>query len=466
MRWVSSLLVVGLGLGVGGSASTAYGFCGFFVSNQDGKLSNHASQVALVRQGHRTALTMSNDYQGPPENFALVVPVPVVLKKEDVKTLPSTVFDHIDALTAPRLVEYWEQDPCGPTYDLSRMGRAGVMPAPKSAAVDRSDEKLGVKIEARFSVGEYQILILSARESGGLETWLHATGYHIPDGAAAALAPYIHDQMKFFVAKVDITKVQRNQQGSVVLSPLRVSYDSDELRLPVRLGLLNANGKQDLIVYTLHPTSRFEVANYKNIFIPTNLDVADQVRTHFGSFYAELFDAALNQAGGKAIVTEYAWQSTSCDPCPTPVLDASELATLGVDVAQLPGGAMGGVVLTRMHARYDKSTLSDDLIFKEAPAVMGGRSQGNGQSADSGASTQNAYGNNFQGRYIIRHYWTGALSCAHPVYDNWGGPTDGSHGRPAAARNLADAPRGQVSLNKVLYSPVPTLNIPAHPHRR
>ncbi len=49
------------------ASSAAYAFCGFFVSNQDGKLSNHASQVALVRQGHHTSLTMSNDYQGPPE---------------------------------------------------------------------------------------------------------------------------------------------------------------------------------------------------------------------------------------------------------------------------------------------------------------------------------------------------------------------------------------------------------------
>ncbi len=330
-------------------------------------------------------------------------------------------------------------------------------------------KKLGVKIEARFAVGEYQILILSARDSGGLETWLHLNNYKVPDGASTALAPYIHQQMKFFVAKVDITKVHRNENHAVVLSPLRVSYDSDEVRLPVRLGLLNANGKQDLIVYTLHPTSRFEVANYKNIFIPTNLDVADGVRASFGSFYAELFDAALAQAGGKAIVTEYAWQSTSCDPCPTPVLDSNELATLGVDVNQLPGGAYGGVVLTRMHARYDKDTLSDDLIFREAPAVMGGRAQWNGTSADSGATTQGAYGNNFQGRYIIRHYWQGAVTCSNPRYDIWGGPTGNQSpggSSPVAARNLADAPRGKVALKSVLYSPVPTLGIPAHPHRR
>src|SRR5258706_16040859 len=91
-------------------------FCGFFVGDGNSKLTNNASQVALLRNGHRTVMSMSNNYQGPPENFAMVVPVPVVLHKEDVKTLAPDVFDHIDALSAPRLVEYWEQDPCRPMY--------------------------------------------------------------------------------------------------------------------------------------------------------------------------------------------------------------------------------------------------------------------------------------------------------------------------------------------------------------
>src|SRR4029078_6631927 len=90
---------------------------------------------------------------------------------------------------------------------------------------EKSAKKLGVTIEARFQEGEYEILILSAKDSGGLDTWLRLNHYKIPEGAAAALAPYIRDQMKFFVAKIDITKVKRDDHGAVVLSPLRFSYD-------------------------------------------------------------------------------------------------------------------------------------------------------------------------------------------------------------------------------------------------
>ena len=268
--------------------------------------------------------------------------MPVVLQKEDVKTLPADVFDRVDSLSAPRLVEYWEQDPCSRRAVRARGEVQCEMGAEPCAGAGRrrEDEDLGVTIEAQFVVGEYEIVILSATDSSGLETWLRREKYKIPQGAAEALAPYVRDKTKFFVAKVDIKKVKRDAQGVVQLSPLRFSFDANELRLPVRLGLLNAGGKQDLIVYVIHPTSRFEVANYANTFIPTNLEVADGVRNNFAAFFAELFDATVEKMGRKVVVTEYAWQTTGCDPCPTPPLSADDLATLGLDVLEGIGVAV------------------------------------------------------------------------------------------------------------------------------
>jgi hypothetical protein len=333
----------------------------------------------------------------------------------------------------------------------------------------------GVKVEARFAVGEYEIVILSAKDSGGLERWLTDYHYKIPQGAAEALAPYVRDQMKFFVAKVNIQKVKKNAQGLVVLSPLRVAFEAEELRLPVRLGLLNAAEKQDLIVYVLHPDSRFEVANYPNVFIPTNLEVVNEVRKSFPAFYAELFDATLEKAKRRAVVTEYAWQTTSCDPCPTPPLLPSDLATLGApvergDADEEPAvrgrsyhGSFAPWVLTRLHTRYDRATLSEDLIFRKARPVVGGRASWDGTALDTGAGPASDEVNNFQGRYIIRHYWTGPVKCQNPRYGAWGGPPNGGAPEPEAARGLALAPRGKVALKKVVQSPVPSLGLPGQP---
>jgi hypothetical protein len=207
-------------------APTASAFCGFYVGGADAKLFNNATQVVLMREGTRTVLSMQNNYEGPPANFAMVVPVPVVLQKENVKTLPKDIFAKVDALSAPRLVEYWEQDPCGVVQHEERMrGGAPRSPAPVARAESAAKADLGVTVEAQFTVGEYDIVILSAKDSNGLETWLKQEKYVIPEGAAPFFKPYVQSGSKFFVARVDTSKVTF-QKGQAMLSPLRFHYDA------------------------------------------------------------------------------------------------------------------------------------------------------------------------------------------------------------------------------------------------
>src|SRR5579863_10490726 len=320
------------------AARDAGAFCGFYVSGADNRLTNNATQVVLMREGQRTVLSMQNSYQGPPQDFAMVVPVPVVLQKENVKTLAPGVFDHIDQLTAPRLVEYWEQNPCpqgigggpGGTGQGFGSGHGRLGGAHSIAAAAPA-----VKVEAQFSVGEYDIVVLSATDATALDTWLHDNNYKIPAGAEPYLRPYVQMGMKFFVAKVDVKKVTFERIGNgperAILSPLRFHYDSDSFNLPVRLGLINSGGTLDLVVTILARNQRYEVANYDNIAIPTNIDVSNATRASFGAFYTTLFDQTLAKHP-HAVVTEYSWQATSCDPCPTPPLEPGELVTLGADV--------------------------------------------------------------------------------------------------------------------------------------
>jgi TonB family protein len=324
--------------------SSAHAFCGFYVSGADGALYNDATLVVLMREGNQTVLSMQNDYRGPPEDFALVVPVPTVLQQENVRTLPRDVFARIERLSAPRLVEYWEQDPCNQTIGLSALGTIGHGSGTGRGYSVGAGGGL-VTVEARFEVGEYDIVILGARDSAALETWLRDNRYRIPEGAAAVLRPYVEASTKFFVARVNVERVQF-QNGRAVLSPLRVHYTSDELALPIRLGLLNSSGSQDLIVHVLARNMRYEVANRPNVTIPTNLDVTAAARERFGEVYAALFDRTVAEHPG-AVVTEYAWQATSCDPCPPEaVLRDEDLATLGADVTlgpQAPAAMMSNV---------------------------------------------------------------------------------------------------------------------------
>ena len=445
-----------------GTPIAAHAFCGFFIdAGTGGDMFNNATEVVLMRAGTRTVLAMQNNYQGPVKDFALVVPVPTVLHEGDVKTIDPAIFAKVDRMSSPRLVEYWEQDPCaqgrGQDDEDGAPMASGAM-APRKSSAEKEDA-YHVTIEAKFVVGEYNVVILSAKDSTGLDGYLRSEHYQIPKGAEPLLRPYVEGGMKFFVAKVDPKKV-RFVNGQAMLSPLRFHYDSEEFALPIRLGLANSHGVQDLIVNILSPDTRYELANYKNVTIPTNLDVRDVVRGRFGEFYAALFDRTIAANPG-AVVTEYAWDASSCDPCPGPELDGGDFATLGADV--IGDKAAGTFVLTRLHARYGTTGAPNDLVFRAGKPIVGGREErdAHGQLEERSRISDDV--NNFQGRYAIRHPWTGPVACANPVRGVWGEDPNGNGGGTIAvpAVDTAFAPRGQIALPTVVVKDIPELGIVA-----
>lgn len=331
-KWVGALVAAGVCLAVPAAAEA---FCGFYVSNGSTDLYNNATQVALLRHEQTTVMSMRNNYEGPPEDFAMVVPVPVVLEEEYVKTLEDEVFDRLRTQTAPRLVEYWQQDPCPePTRVQKRKARGiGDLSATGATAESGGKEtgKSAVKVEAEFDVGEYEIVILSSEESRALDRWLRDNNYKIPEGAEKYFRPYVEKGSYFFVAKVDVSKVEF-EDGEATLSPIRFHYDREDFRLPIRLGLLNSKGTQDLLVHILAKDQRYRVANRPNRTVPTNLPVDESVQSNFGGFYESLFRWTIEE-DPRTVVTEYAWEAGKCDPCPPRQISADDFVTLGGDVA-------------------------------------------------------------------------------------------------------------------------------------
>jgi hypothetical protein len=114
-----------------------------------------------------------------------------------------------------------------------------------------------------------------------------------------------------------------------------------------------------------------------------------------------------------------------------------------------------------LHARYTRDSLGDDLIFKEATPIAGGRELRLNAELETGAVS--SLSNAFQGRYAVRHPWTGPVACAEPVRNVWGPPPSGLDNGPAkAARDLAYAPRGgNVQLASFLRSDVAALDVKA-----
>ncbi|MDP4149600.1 MAG: DUF2330 domain-containing protein [Bacteroidota bacterium] len=379
----------------------AMAFCGFYVSKADGTLKNKTSQVIIVHDGDRNTITLFNDFKGNPKDFAMVVPVPVVLKQSDIKVVDQQIFTTLNEYSKPRLVEYYDENPCQSARLEEDRALSGMAPGVVVMGYGTAKRKdLGVKVEAKYLVGEYDILILSAKESSGLKTWLTENGYKIPEGANEVLDPYIRSNLKFFVVKVN--EEEKKKLPGDFLRPIQISFNSPKFMLPIRLGMANADGDQDLIVYAFSKKGRVECANYRTVALPTGRKVPLFVVNNFQNFYGNLFQYQWTGEGRSVAMLEYAWDVSpsnyvKCDPCVATAPSTQDLLQSGVWwVSRGPeyqgyggdGDGSNNVYFTRLHIRYNRRAFPQDLMFQETPNRE-----------------------NYQARYVITHPATGDLNC-------------------------------------------------------
>ncbi len=428
-------------------ANQALAFCGFYVAKADTDIFNEASKVVIARDDDKTVITMVNDFKGDLDEFAMVVPVPTFLEEGQINVGNSATVDHLDAYTAPRLVEYFDDNPCNiRRYEMMAMRSNAVM----EDAGPLMEKDLGVTVEAEYTVGEYDIIILSAKESDGLTVWLNSNGYKIPEGAERVLESYIKQGTRFFVAKVNLQ--EQAKTGYQFLRPLQIAFESPKFMLPIRLGTVNAKDTQELFVFTLTRKGRVETSNYRTVKIPSDLDVPLYVQDEFSAFYTDMFKTAWQRESGKAVFLEYAWDMNWCDPCAADPLSHEQLKQLGVfwldDTPSTKPGIMPSprpmpqsqardVFVTRLHLRYNGDLFPEDLMFK--------------QTADR---------SNFQGRYITRHPWDGTEQCEQADRYRAGLPDRFNQ----EAKNLANITgwsiadiRQKMAQNKQVFEPKPVL---------
>lgn len=347
--------------------TAAQAFCGHYVGQPGNELYSGVSEVVLTRQGTTTTLTLANDYQGDLTEFAVLIPVPPGVTEDDVTLAPADLLGRVREYSAPRYVEY----SCNDLYPKGGGGCRGLGCRAESNLQLRDSSaggafegapSLDVTVEQEFAVGSYEIVVLSSTDAGDLMTWLNNEGYGVSDEAEEVLTDYVEAGSQFFAAKVSLDDPIVG--GGTFLEPLQVSYESEVMSLPIRLGTLNSPGVQDLILYVINVAGEdgsnggpVGIANYPEVEVETNCLVEEEP-ANFAEFYAGQLDDAFGDEPA-AWASEYAWNPSGCDPCPPGgSMTPEDMVSLGVAEEQI-----WGATLTRLHMRYTADAAAEDLVL-------------------------------------------------------------------------------------------------------
>lgn len=335
-------------------APSAAAFCGTFVGPSGAALVNRASQVVVAREGDHTTLTLAADYEGDLADFALLVPLPTAVTEDDVHVVDPDLIARVDEYSSPRMVEYTCDDVLSAERDTTPL--IGCGGASKDASVYSSADAalsyggVTVDVEAYFVEGEYTVAVLSAEESEGLMGWLDQNGYAVPEGGEDILQEYIDAGAHFLAARVTLP-----QAGATWLSPLQIAYDSEVWSLPIRIGTINAEDAQEVLVYALTAGGQVGISNYPQLEPDDECMLRDADLV--GGYQAELDG---EWAEGPGWVLEHAWSlTTSCDPCTaTTGLTPDELHALGLTTYH--------AFLTRLRVHYAKAQAAEDLVLYDS----------------------------------------------------------------------------------------------------
>ena len=327
------------------SNTTAWAFPGVLVGVTPRPPQVSTTELVVMQQGGLSVVTLSVDYLGPFERFALLVLVPRDVERQRLKTVKHEFIARLEQLTAPRVFEFWEQDPCvpGPAQQAwqehVRVKNRGfltpdVMP-PRDAHYPVSNE-LSIPAAPVFkeTENEFSYQLLRPKSSAELQRWLEKRGYRIVPGTLEPLIDRLESDVQILVAEVAVDRAELIDGEHLQLGGIR--YWSRRPLLPIleSLGRENLGPQHDLFVYTLHREHRFQPAHQKHLFAPTNLKVTAALGARVGLLYNTLFERLLSRAPGAA-VTEFVGPSEECgEPCSNAPLELRELLTFGGDVLE------------------------------------------------------------------------------------------------------------------------------------
>jgi hypothetical protein len=269
--------------------ATAFACGGFFCANQE--IDQSAERIVFTEDPETGDLETHVQvfYDGPSEDFAWVIPAPVV---PEVFLSTDEMFDDIADLYRPLFRRRTEEvGTCD--HGLSYGYYGGGMNGGGGGYASTSAGTAPVQVVATSDVGPYETVTLKADSSEALEQWLLDSGLSLPEGIADKLAPYVASD-HYFVAM----RMGKNEStGSI--QPVGLRYPASGMSVPIQLTSIAALPDTRLEVYVLGE-HRAVPDSYLHVRInPAAIDWFG------GDNYDSVVTRAADEAGSHAFATDY-----------------------------------------------------------------------------------------------------------------------------------------------------------------
>jgi hypothetical protein len=226
-------------------------------------------------------------YQGPPTEFAWIVPVsdaPELFVSNDA------LFNVLQGFTRPTFDLWYEATGECQVWMWDDAVNANGLPSPPPP-----NEGGEVTVVSQQQVGPYDTVVLTANDEGALITWLQDNGYQIPDALESVLAPYVANRRHFVALRLS----SGNDTGDLV--PLGMRYPGTQPSIPIQLTSVAATPDMQLVTYVLGD-ARAVPTNYLHV----ELNEAAIDWFSYGTNYLDVLSRAADEAGGHAFATEFA----------------------------------------------------------------------------------------------------------------------------------------------------------------
>jgi len=312
---------------------------GGFIPVFEGVANTADQRAVIIDRGDAETIVLQTAYEGDASDFAWVIPLPVLISAQQaIATADPAVFDALDEMTAPRYL--------GGRYEAT--GLCGCSGSEGGARADA-----GVTVWETLRVDGYDVAVLSAQQSSDLGAWLSANGYGLPAGSDATLQYYVDRQWYFVALKIAPTprgNVGGGPPGGAGqdLRPVALTFDTAQLVFPLRISRVSTRNRAEVLLYVI-ATHRAEGDNYATAEVQTPARWAGQ---DFPATYDRWLEDTLSDAGGRALVVEYAgW-------APDYLFGGSAFAGLG-----LAGDTW---YVTRLRTRLTPAQMNADIMLTAA----------------------------------------------------------------------------------------------------